>query len=60
MDFYTNVVQWGNFLLVRGVDKNQRVNFRLKYKPTLYKIPDFFDGEFFDTKQVVYVPIMGK
>ena len=36
MDFYTNVVQWGNFLLVRGVDKNQRVNFRLKYKPTLF------------------------
>ena len=36
MDFYTNVVQWGNFLLVRGVDNNQRVNFRLKYKPTLF------------------------
>ena len=36
MDFYTNVVQWGNFLLVRGVDNNQRVNFRLKYIPTLF------------------------
>ena len=36
MDFYTNVVQWGNFLLVRGVYNKQRVNFRLKYKPTLF------------------------
>ena len=36
MDFYTNVTQWGNYLLVRGVDNNQRVNFRVKYKPTLF------------------------
>ena len=36
MDFYTNVVQWGNFLLVRGVSGSQRLNFKVKYSPTLF------------------------
>ena len=36
MNFYTNVVQWGNFLLVRGVEGNQRLNFKVKYSPTLF------------------------
>ena len=48
-------------LYLKGGDLHEELNeAKLKYKPTLYKIPDFFGGEFFETKQVVYVPIMGK
>ncbi len=36
MDFYTNVAQWGNNLLVRGVQNGQRKNFKVKYSPTLF------------------------
>ena len=36
MDFYTNVVQWGNNLLVRGVQNGQRTNFKVDYSPTLF------------------------
>ena len=36
MSFYTNVLQWGNYLLVREVKNNQRQNSRIKYSPTLY------------------------
>ena len=36
MSFYTNVLQWGNFLLLREVSNGQRVNKRIKYSPTLY------------------------
>jgi len=36
MNFYTNVIQWGNYLLVREVKNNQRQNSRIKYSPTLY------------------------
>ena len=36
MNFYTNVLQWGNYLLVREVKNNQRQNSRIKYSPTLY------------------------
>ena len=47
-------------LYLKGGDLHEELNeAKLKYKPTLYKIPDFFDGEFFETKQVVYVPIIG-
>ena len=35
-NFYTNVTQWGNNLLVREVVDGERVNTRVKYKPTLY------------------------
>ena len=47
-------------LYLKGGDLQEELNeAKLKYKPTLYKIPDFFEGDFFETKQVVYVPIMG-
>ncbi len=36
MNFYTNVIQWGNFLLVREVKDGKRENKRVKYSPTLY------------------------
>ena len=36
MNFYTNVLQWGNNLLVRAVINDKRENFRVRYSPTLY------------------------
>lgn len=36
MDFYTNVAQWGNSILLRGVRNGHRFNDRVPYKPTLY------------------------
>ena len=36
MDFYTNVVRYGNNLLIREVKNGQRVNSKLKYKPTMF------------------------
>ena len=37
MNFYTNVLQYGNFLLVRGVKDGERnINKRVKYSPTLF------------------------
>jgi len=36
MDFYTNVIQRGNSLLVRGVEGGQRVSKRVNYRPTLF------------------------
>jgi DNA polymerase elongation subunit (family B) len=38
MDFYTNVIQWGNQLFVRGVDNGQRVNKKVRYEPTLFDL----------------------
>jgi DNA polymerase elongation subunit (family B) len=38
MDFYTNVIQWGNQLLVRGVENGQRVNKKVRYQPTLFDL----------------------
>ena len=35
-DFYTNVIQHGNQLLVREFDKGKRVNRRVSYNPTLF------------------------
>ena len=35
-NFYTNVTQWGNSLLVREVVNGERINTRVKYEPTLY------------------------
>ena len=40
MNFYTNVTQWGNNLLVREVVDGERINTRVKYKPTLYAHSD--------------------
>ena len=36
MNFYTNVLQWGNQLFVRAVINGERQNFKVKYRPTLY------------------------
>ena len=36
MNFYTNVIQWGNNLLVRAVINDKRENFKIRYSPTLY------------------------
>jgi len=47
-------------IYLKGGDLHEEINeAKLKYKPTLYKIPDFFEGDFFETKQVVYIPITG-
>ena len=40
MNFYTNVTQWGNNLLVREVVNGERINTKVKYKPTLYAHSD--------------------
>ena len=36
MRFYTNVVQWGNFILVREYKDGERLTHKVKYSPTLY------------------------
>ncbi|NMJ87709.1 MAG: DNA polymerase, partial [Thaumarchaeota archaeon] len=36
MNFYTNVIQWGNNLLVREVKDGKRTNSKVRYSPTLY------------------------
>ena len=36
MNFYTNVIQWGNSLLVREIKNGQRIKDRITYSPTLY------------------------
>ena len=36
MNFYTNIVRWGNNLLLREIVNVERVNTRVKYSPTLY------------------------
>ena len=36
MNFYTNVVRYGNNLLIREVKNGQRVNSKLKYEPTMF------------------------
>ena len=36
MNFYTNISQWGNTLLLREVVNGERLTRRIKYKPTLY------------------------
>ena len=42
MDFYTNVIQRGNSLLVRGVDKGKRISQKVNYRPTLYgRVPEY-------------------
>ena len=38
MNFYTNVVRFGNNLLVREINNGQRVNKRVRYSPTLYSL----------------------
>jgi len=36
MNFYTNVLQWGNQLFCRAIINGERQNFKIKYRPTLY------------------------
>ena len=36
MNFYTNVAQWGNQILVREYKNGERVNRKVKYSPTMY------------------------
>ena len=38
MDFYTNVLQWGNQLFVRGVENGQRIKKKVRYEPTLFDV----------------------
>ena len=38
MDFYTNVIQRGNALLVRSVENGKRVRDRVNYQPTLFDL----------------------
>ena len=36
MNFYTNVLQWGNQLFVREVKNGKRINSKVRYAPTLF------------------------
>ena len=36
MDYYTNVISYGNSILVRGVRNGERITARNKYQPTLF------------------------
>ena len=36
MRFYTNVVQWGNHILVREYKNGERLNHKVRYSPTLF------------------------
>jgi len=36
MNFYTNVLQWGNNLLVREVKDGKRIKSKVRYSPTLF------------------------
>ena len=36
MDFYTNVINFGDNILVRGVKNGERITARHKFQPTLY------------------------
>ena len=36
MQFYTNVAQWGNQILVREYKNGERLNRKVKYSPTMY------------------------
>ena len=36
MNFYTNVIQRGNYICVREVKNGQRMNSRVRYSPTLF------------------------
>ena len=36
MDYYTNVISYGNSILIRGVKNGERITARNKYQPTLF------------------------
>ena len=37
MKFYTNVLQFGNKILVRGINNGKSVQDRVSFRPTLYE-----------------------
>ena len=36
MDYYTNVINFGDYILVRGVKNGERITSRHKFQPTLF------------------------
>ena len=36
MDYYTNVISYGNSILIRGVNNGERITARNKFQPTLF------------------------
>jgi 16S rRNA (guanine527-N7)-methyltransferase len=43
-------------IYLKGGDLNEELNeVNFKHKPTIYKIPEFFEGDFFKTKQIVHI-----
>lgn len=43
-------------IYLKGGDLHEELNeVNFKHNPTLYKVTDYFEGEFFDTKQIVHV-----
>lgn len=43
-------------IYLKGGDLNEELNeVKFKHKPTVYKISDYFEGEFFETKKIVHV-----
>lgn len=36
MDFYTNIRQYGKYILVRGVESGKKVSRRIEYRPTFF------------------------
>ena len=54
MQFYTNVIQRGNSLLVRGVEDGQRVSKRVNYRPTLFnKVSEYTGYKTLDGQHVL-------
>jgi 16S rRNA (guanine527-N7)-methyltransferase len=46
-------------LYLKGGDLHEELNTApIKHNPTLHNLPDFFEGEFFETKKVVYIPMV--
>ena len=38
MNFYTNVIRFGNNLLIREIRNGERVKKRVRYSPTLFSL----------------------
>jgi DNA polymerase elongation subunit (family B) len=54
MEFYTNVIQRGNSLLVRGVEDGQRISKRVNYRPTLFnKVHEYTGYKTLDGQDVL-------
>ncbi len=46
-------------LYLKGGDLHEELNTApIKHKPTIYELPEFFESEFFETKKVVYIPMV--